>query len=116
VCSWVTAVLLVFSIEALCIMNFFLKARQDFHLAWDICGTQCEESDLKCGLQEAASSITILHLLPQHCLLDNSRQNIQFLPFHSPSFHLTYPLWFFLFSELKITLKVIFWDSGRHHH
>jgi hypothetical protein len=31
-----------------------------------------KESNLKCGLWEAGSSITIMHLLTQHCQLDKS--------------------------------------------
>jgi hypothetical protein len=72
---------------------------------WDICGMQCEESDLKCGLQEAGSSITILHLLPHHCLLDISWKNIQFLPFHCPPIHLTYPSDFLYSLNSKLPLK-----------
>jgi hypothetical protein len=66
-----------------------------------------EESDLKCGLLEVGSSITIMRLLTQHCQLDNSWQNIQFLPFqkkkpYSPDLS---PPDIFLFPKLKITLK-----------
>jgi hypothetical protein len=46
---------------------------------------------LRC-LQEAGSDITIMHLLTQRSQLDNSWQNIQFLPFHNPTIHLTSPL------------------------
>jgi hypothetical protein len=67
-----------------------------------------EESDLNCGLWEACSSITILHLLTQHCQLDSSWQNIQFVPFRTPPIHLISPLLNFLFPKLKITHEVIF--------
>jgi hypothetical protein len=65
-----------------------------------------EESDLKFGLWEAGSSI-IMHLLTQHCQLDNSWEGIQFLFFHFPPIHLTSPLmtFFFLFPKLRLTLK-----------
>jgi hypothetical protein len=65
-----------------------------------------EESDLKCGLQEAGSSITIMHLLTQHRQSDNSWQNNQFLPFHNPPYsHDLSPHDVFLFHKLKITPK-----------
>jgi hypothetical protein len=63
---------------------------------WDVCGIWYEESHLKCGLQEAGSSVTIMSLLTHCCQVDNSSQNIQFLPFHNPL--LTWPLPSRLFS------------------
>jgi transposase len=67
---------------------------------------QYEGRSLKCGLWEAGSSIMIMPLLTQHCKLDISCQNFQFLPFHDPpcSPDLSPPN-FFLFPKLKITLK-----------
>jgi hypothetical protein len=55
---------------------------------------------------ETGSSITIMHLLTQHCQLDNSWQNINFLPFHNPSLHLTSPLPTFSYSlNSKLLLR-----------
>jgi hypothetical protein len=64
---------------------------------WDVCGIWYEESHLKCGLQESRSSITIMNLLTQCSQLNNSSQNIRFIPFHNPSIHLTSPCSTFFF-------------------
>jgi hypothetical protein len=40
----------------------------------------------------------VMLLLTQQCQSENSWWNIQFLPFHSPTFHLTYPLLTFFYS------------------
>jgi hypothetical protein len=78
------------------IMNLLLKARKLIKIFiwqfWDVCGMWYKESDLKCELQEAGSSNTIMCLLTQWCQLDDSWQNIQFLTFHNPPIHLTSPL------------------------
>jgi hypothetical protein len=64
---------------------------------WDA----CRMWDLKCGLWEAGSSITIMHLLTQCCQLDNR----QFLAPPHP-IHLTTLISTFFYSlKLKITLK-----------
>jgi hypothetical protein len=48
----------------------------------------------------------IMRLLMQHCQLDNSWEDIEFLPFHFHPVHLTSPaVTFFLFPKLRITLK-----------
>jgi hypothetical protein len=100
----------ILSVEALCIKNSLLKIRQLIQnfiwWFWDVCGMGYKESDLKCKLWEVGSFITIMHLLTQCCQLDNSWQNIQFLPFHNPSYspNLSSPD-FFKFPKLKITLK-----------
>jgi hypothetical protein len=80
-------------------------ANQDFYLAV-LRRLRYEERDLKCGLREAGSSITIMRLLTQRCQLDNSWQNIQFLPFHNPPYSPDLsPPDFFLLPKPKITLK-----------
>jgi hypothetical protein len=56
---------------------------------------QYKDSDLKCGLWEAGSSITIMHLLTQRSQLENSWQNLKF---HNPSIHLTSPRPTFFYS------------------
>jgi hypothetical protein len=109
------AVCFFFSIiEALCVMTLLLKVGQLIEIFmwrfWDVCGMQYEESNLKCGLREAGSSITIMHLPIHHCQLDNSWQNIQSLPFHNhPYSHDLSRPDFFLYPKLKITHK------GRFH-
>jgi hypothetical protein len=99
--EWKQCCLFFSIIKALCIMNLHLKVRQLIKIFiwrfWDVCRMQYEESDLKCGLREAGSSIMIMRLLTQHCQLDNSWQNIQFLPFHNPP-PFTWPLPSRLFS------------------
>jgi hypothetical protein len=70
------------------------------------CGTKNATWNLNCELQKSGSSITTMCLLTQYYQLDNSWQNIQFRFFHNPP--ITWPLpsrLFFLFPELKITLK-----------
>jgi hypothetical protein len=101
-------------IEALCIMNSLPKARQSRFLSGDSetsVGCSMKKSDLKCGLQEAGYSVTIMHLLTRHRQLDNSWQNIQFLPFHLTS-HLPTFSWSL---NLDLPSKKIS-DSGRSHH
>jgi hypothetical protein len=47
-----------------------------------------------------------MHLLTQHCQLDNPWQNIKFLSFHNTPINLTSPHPnFFLLPKFKITLK-----------
>jgi hypothetical protein len=67
-------------------------------LFWDVYGMRYKESNMKCGLLEAGSFVTIMHLLTQHCQLENSWQNIQFLPFDNRPIHLTSPLPTFFYS------------------
>jgi hypothetical protein len=67
---------------------------------------QYEENDLKCGLWESGSSIKRMRLLTEHCQLDNSWQNIQFIPSHNPPYSPDLsPPHFFLSAKLKITVK-----------
>jgi hypothetical protein len=65
-----------------------------------------EESDLKCGLRKAGSSIMTMRLFTQCCQLDNSWQNTQFLSLHNPPIHLISPLLTFFYSlNSKLPLK-----------
>lgn len=133
-CEWKQCCLFLFlTIETLCYMNLqvLLKVSKLIMIFtwrfWDVCGIQYEKSHLKCGLQEAATSITIMSLLTQCCQLDNSSQNFQLLPFHKPPIHLTSPLsTFSYFLNSKLPLKEDFrqqktsslmqWMTWRWYH
>jgi hypothetical protein len=113
-CKWKQCCLFFFFfiIKAFCTMNSLLKVRQLIKVFiwqfWDVCRMQYKESDLKCGLQK-----TLLHHdnAPANTVLsDSSWQNIQFLP---PSSLDLSPTNFFLFPQLKITLKGRFQKT--HH-
>jgi hypothetical protein len=81
--------------RSLFIMNSLLTVRLLIKIFawwfWDFYGMQYKERDLKCGLWEAGSSIT-MRLMTQRGQLDNSWQNIQFPPFHYLPDHLTSPI------------------------
>jgi hypothetical protein len=62
---------------------------------------------MKYGLQEAGSSIMIMHQFTWHCQLDNSWQNIQFLPFHNPPIYLISSFPTFLFPKIKLPFQTV---------
>jgi hypothetical protein len=105
-----------FDHQALCIMNSLLKVRQSRFLSGCFEMLQDAVQRKQPEMWEAGSSLTIMRLLTQHCQLDNSWQNIQFLPFHNPLIHLTSPLLTSFYSvNSKLLLRKIS-DSRRHHH
>jgi hypothetical protein len=75
------------------------RVNQDFYLVvlrhlWD--AVQRKRPDM------CTTGSWLLHhnnaLLTQHCQLDNSRHDIQFLPFYNPPIHLISPLLTFFYS------------------
>jgi hypothetical protein len=91
-------------------MNSLLKVRKLIKIFiwwfWDVCSMRYEESDLKCGLQEAGSSVMIMRLLTQRHQSDNSwqKQSIPTLPQPPYSWDLS-PNDIFLLHKIKVTLK-----------